>query len=130
MTYEALKQRFPNASVSFLLANASDTPDGVVRLRTQVPQPDRREALERSQARPRQGKGRTQGRYRITFRCYRCSPMDWDNAAASMKRLQDSIVEAGLLPDDNWRVLEGAVVSAKAASKAEERTEIEIVRLA
>lgn len=127
MTYAQLRKRFPNASASFLRANAADAPADVDRVCATEPQPNRRQALEHPEARPRQSKGRAQGRYRITFRCYRCRPMDWDNTI--FKGLQDAIVEAGLLPDDNWRVLEGAVVSDKANSKAEERTEIEIVQL-
>jgi hypothetical protein len=56
-------------------------------------------------------------------------PRDWDNACAAVKQLQDEMVRAGWLPDDDWRTLEGAVVSAKAKDKASVGTAITIERL-
>jgi Holliday junction resolvase RusA-like endonuclease len=51
-------------------------------------------------------------------------PLDWDNYR--LKDLQDCLVHAGLLAGDEWNILEGSVVSCKAHTKAEEKTEIEI----
>lgn len=51
-------------------------------------------------------------------------PCDWDGY--SIKELQDCLVHAGLLDGDEWFCLEGSVVSEKAHSREEERTEIEI----
>lgn len=53
--------------------------------------------------------------------------MDWDNI--SVKELQDCCVEAHLLPDDNWQILEGSVISEKARTREEEGTEIIIERI-
>ena len=66
-------------------------------------------------------------RFQITFRVYAIRPPDWDGC--EIKQLQDMVVHAGILPDDNWRILQGRVVTEKAHSKEEERTEIEIVTL-
>lgn len=63
-------------------------------------------------------------RFAITFICFSLRPLDYDNW--SVKELQDCIVEVGILDDDNWRALEGRVVSRKAKTKAEERTEVHI----
>lgn len=63
-------------------------------------------------------------RCRITFRIYAVRPLDWDNY--SVKQIQDCLVHAGILDDDKWDILEGGIVSEKAYSKEEERTEITI----
>lgn len=55
--------------------------------------------------------------------------MDWDNAAASIKPLQDAIVATGLLPGDDWQTLEGQVHTFKVRKKTEERVEIQLLRL-
>lgn len=70
--------------------------------------------------------GSGQQRYRIHFTIYSCHPLDWDNAAASIKPAQDAIVRAGWLPSDDWRTLEGTAISAKVKTKAEQRTEVTI----
>lgn len=66
-------------------------------------------------------------RFVISFRIFACRPLDWDNAF--IKPLQDCLVEAGLLPGDDWQTLEGHVTSHKAGSKAEERTEVTLETL-
>lgn len=115
---DELRNLFPNISKSTIEANNADGP----KLRPAKP--------ERAQGVPLDGagKGKETGspvsgpRYRITFAVFAVKPLDWDNYR--LKDLQDCLIEAGFLPDDNWRVLEGQVISKKAHSKEEERTEI------
>ena len=64
--------------------------------------------------------------YSIILTIYAVRPADYDGW--DIKWLQDRIVEDGWLPDDNWRCLEGTVRSRK-CTRAEERTECEIIRL-
>ena len=57
-------------------------------------------------------------------------PCDWDNLAGGIKPLQDLLVAgARILPDDNWKVLQGHIVSEKAASKEDESTTVIIESL-
>lgn len=64
-------------------------------------------------------------RVKILFRVFAVYPTDWDGS--TFKELQDGIVHAGLLDGDEWDRLECAgIVSEKAYSKEEERTEVEI----
>lgn len=71
---------------------------------------------------------RTSKRFAISFRVFSVRPPDWDGV--DLKAIQDMVCKAGILPDDNWRILiKGEVQSCKAHSKAEERTEIEIYEL-
>jgi len=129
MTRDELLKRFPNASAAFLRNNSDDHPSRLPA--RQERKPDTRPALVSAP----QGKGTGKRsvvpgeRYRISFTVHAVRPRDWDNLTASIKQLQDCLVEAGWLPDDNWKVLEGTVRSDKAASKAEERTEITIERI-
>lgn len=73
--------------------------------------------------------GKTAGgtRFEISFTVYAVRPNDYDNLRC--KELQDCLVKAGLIPDDNWRVLQGRIISKKASSQAEERTEILIEQI-
>lgn len=66
-------------------------------------------------------------RFKIVFIVYAVRPLDWDNYR--LKDLQDCCVIGGLLSSDAWGSLEGAVISRKAYSKKDERTEIEIEQL-
>jgi len=68
-----------------------------------------------------------EGRYHITFTVFNVRPLDYDNYRC--KDLQDCLVKAGFLPDDNWRVLYGTVIPEKVREEAEERTEILIERI-
>lgn len=129
LTPNQLKRLFPNASASCLRRNSDNHPAELSA--GKVSKPNERlplvEVFKREAAGKRSvSKGE---RYRVTFVIYAVRPRDWDNLAASCKQLQDAIVEDGWLPDDNWRVLEGAVVSAKAKTKSEERTEVRISRI-
>jgi len=80
------------------------------------------------------GEGESRGgvgkRYRVTWTVYSVKPMDWDNVAGGIKAIQDCAVEAGWIPDDGWKVLEGVVVSEKCSSKSEQRTEMKLERIA
>jgi hypothetical protein len=65
----------------------------------------------------------------VLFEIFSCQPMDWDNASFSVKPLQDAMKAAGLIPDDDWRTLEGRAVATKCATRAEERVEVLLERL-
>jgi Holliday junction resolvase RusA-like endonuclease len=52
-----------------------------------------------------------------------------DNLAASCKQMLDAMVRAGWLPDDDWKTVEAAWVSAKAKDKVSVGTAITIERL-
>lgn len=65
-------------------------------------------------------------RYHITFTYYSATPCDYDNYRS--KPLQDLLVAAGIIPGDDWKTLQGTVISRK-CKPGEERTEIEIVEL-
>jgi len=92
------------------------------------PQPTRPlvQDTPREQTRPRGG----EGRYRVSWTLYACHPLDWDNAAASVKPAQDALVELGWISGDDWKTLEGSARSVAVHSKAEERTEVVIERIA
>lgn len=119
MNADELRKRFPWASECFIKANAD--PAGVC-----SEKPERTEGMPLvSAALGKEASGDcSPKRYRITFRCFATRPCDYDNY--SVKCLQDMVVQAGIIPDDNWQVLEGSVVSYKAKTKAEERTIVEI----
>lgn len=112
MTAVELKQRFPHASQSFIQAN-------VDRLCAAKPERIAQRALER----PSPGEAPRIARLEIHFRVYAMRPADWDNYR--LKDVQDCLVVAGLLPDDDYATLQGCVSSYKVYSKEEERTEIE-----
>jgi Holliday junction resolvase RusA-like endonuclease len=101
--------------------------DRVARLRAPQPERPARETLVSPVPGEAAGRASSQGRFSVTFKIFSCRPLDFDNAFT--KPLQDALVEAGLLPGDDWRTLEGRVASHKARSKAEERTEVTIERL-
>jgi hypothetical protein len=141
MDVKDLKKKFPNASASFLKANAKfpnasestlranativeNRSDGV---RANNPQPVKGNTLERVAPREDSSRAVPLQRFRITFTVYAARPADYDGY--DIKHLQDWCVKAALIPDDNWRILEGSVISRKAHSKADERTEIEVTPL-
>lgn len=118
--HELLK-RFPNASESFLRANSA----GGAPLCALHSQPTQGDALV--SVAPRKGKGRKGAvlgvaRRRITYCVFSVRPADWDGY--SVKELQDCLVHAGILDGDDWHQLQGTVISEKAHSKEDERTEI------
>jgi hypothetical protein len=126
VTREQILKKFPNASESTLRANAiaENRSDG---LRADNSQPVKGNALERVAPREDSSRDGAVQRFRITFTVYAVRPADYDGY--DIKHLQDWCVKAALIPDDNWRILEGSVISRKAHTKAEERTFIEITPL-
>ncbi len=149
MTRDELLKRFPGISKSCLYRTIEGIPvhqiddaaaavnranrEAVIAriLARQKSEPQPGPALVRPAKRetPRKERIGAGGHYRIKFIVYAVRPRDWDNLSASVKQLQDAIVEAGWLPDDDWKTLEGTVVSAKAATEEEERTEVTIERM-
>lgn len=89
-------------------------------------QPNERPALDKVPCGKAAGKGSDGERYRVTFTVYAVRPKDWDNNFC--KVIQDQLIYSGWLPDDNWRILEGAIRTRK-SKPGEERTEVEIERL-
>lgn len=128
MNPNLLKRLFPNASSSTFKRNAGDSSEGV---RPDQPECSGRSALElQAPGKTKSGAGPAPSseRYRIVFHVYSIRPFDWDNY--STKELQDIIVRSGILSADNWRVLEGSVIPHKAQAPDEERTVVEITRIA
>ncbi|SRR6266851_1326609 len=66
-------------------------------------------------------------RFRITLVVRALRPRDWDNNC--VKFLQDSLIHAGILPSDDWKTLEGQVISLKADRKEDEETTVIIETL-
>lgn len=63
-------------------------------------------------------------RRHITYRVFAQRPADFDGY--DIKEIQDCLVQSGLLDGDDWNLLCGTVLSEKAYSKEDERTEIEL----
>jgi len=70
---------------------------------------------------------RTLQRAKITYIVRAIRPCDYDNW--HIKFLQDCLIAAGILDDDNWQVLQGTVISEKADSAETEGTTIIIETL-
>lgn len=121
MTYDELKSQFPNASESFLRANADNNS---ARIRPANPQRIEGRPLERPVTGQETRWHFPAERFQITFTVFATSPADWDNY--SIKYLQDWLVAAGIIPGDGWKTLSGRVLPVKVHTKEEERTEIEI----
>lgn len=97
---------------------------GVVGIRPDDPQCAQGRSLVRPVSRKDSRRAEPAERIRIRFTIYAVRPADWDGY--DIKELQDMLVHAAILPSDQWSVLQGEVVSEKAYSKEEQRTEIEI----
>lgn len=109
-------------------AIARRNPDaGDTGLCTTEPKQVKGNALERPVSRKDKGGTGPVVRFEICFRVYAVQPCDWDGY--HIKEIQDMLVHAQLLPDDNWRILQGRVISEKAHSREEERTEVTIQQL-
>ena len=121
VTANEIRRRYPNCSESFVRRNADAGDTG---LRPTKPERAQKLPLVSVGKRKETRSVGAQGRFRIRFRVFSIRPLDWDNYR--LKDLQDLLCLTGLLPSDNWDVLEGSVVSEKAHSKAEERTVVEI----
>lgn len=100
--------------------------DDPLGLRARQQESEKRNALGRIQkrTRPRHESLTPCDQYFITFRIFSCQPMDWDNP--STKELQDALRRLYFLPGDDWRQLQGRVITEKAPTRQHERTEIEI----
>jgi hypothetical protein len=125
MTTNEIIRRFPNASASVLRRNRDDhTPrlDTVVSAKPAA-------SLDANPAREKTGTGGVQPRHHISWTIYACHPLDWDNAAASIKEAQDILVTLGWLPGDGWNELTGSARSVRVRTRAEQRTEIKITRI-
>jgi len=128
VTLNELRRRFPNSSDAFLRRNREGI-SAIVQfrdseLRAAKPKPTEGDALERPAPGKDSGRFVTSPRHRIRFTIYSVRPCDWDGY--HIKELQDMLIRASIIPDDNWGFLQGEVVSEKALSKAEEKTVIEI----
>ena len=123
MTEKELLLAFPNASRSFIQANATKTNS---QLQNPVVKQDHAPAL----GSPIQGKehslGRATGRIEVRFTLFRVRCLDPDNAAASTKNLLDGLRHAGLLPEDNPWTIKLQVEQEKVKGFDNEKTEIEI----
>lgn len=121
---EFIKQRFPVSEA--VIKRSLDSGDTGLR----PSKPERIEGGALVSASPRKDSGRfvTSPRHRIRFTIYSVRPCDWDGY--HIKELQDMLVRASIIPDDNWGFLQGEVISEKALSKEEEKTVIEITPLA
>lgn len=109
-------------------AQAKDRPAGLL---TGQQKPEERPALESVPRRKKQGGNSNPpvARFFVTYRIYACQPMDFDNP--STKELQDTFRKFHILTGDDWNELQGRVeTDHKVATRAEERTEIEIERIA
>ena len=75
------------------------------------------------------GRG-ARGLWRVVVTCYACNPQDCDNLGGSYKELVDAMKDAGWFPDDDWRTLECEFRTRKAATRREQRTVVELTRVA
>ncbi len=117
-----LKRLFPNASASTIKANAGDT--GIC---TSKPERAKGVPLEPREEGKGQGDMGTPRRTLAKFNVWSVRPCDADNYL--LKGLIDALCHAQILDGDAWNQLAISVVSEKAASREEERTEVTIERL-
>ncbi len=122
MNENRLKRFFPNASTAFIKKN-SDLPTGNQRLPSNEQQQPKRGSLDS----PTKRKEQSTARFEITFEIYAVRPNDWDNV--HVKEIQDSLIRAGILFDDNYKLLQGRIIAKKAHSKEEERTVITLEKI-
>jgi hypothetical protein len=111
-----------NVSESVRKRNPHLYPNHNQGIRTANTQPGPRLPLELSETAEEAHWPYAHGRFEITFTVYSLRPADYDGYY--IKHLQDFLVSAGIIPGDGWDTLSGRVVSRKAATKGEERTEI------
>lgn len=119
MNEKQFKDMLNNGSKTFREKNSPEAS----RLCSTIKECDKRQTLEL----PTQGKRESEDRFEIVFEIYSTRPCDFDNY--STKELQDCIVEEGILPDDNWKVLQGKIISKKALTKKDQRTIVYIERI-
>jgi len=119
-----LRNKFPNASSSFITINAG--PEGIP-----SPQPERTSGETLVPAVAGETAGRESpavlfgGPVRITFAFYARKPKDASNHF--IKYLEDGLVACGILPDDNYAVVKEIVLrSVKINSRSNQMTLITI----
>lgn len=122
MTINEAKRRFPNCSAAFLKANCVDA--GAARIPAAHPKPVEGIALERASNGEAKSGPCVKRRAFIRYFVFSKRPADYDNY--HIKELQDCLVRAGILDGDEWDVLQGQVVSQKAYTEEQVRTEIQI----
>lgn len=115
-----LRAMFPNASRAFIKANLGS-------LHPNHKKPSQRGALVGEREGEVESWHGAAKRFEITFRIYSTTPCDYDGY--DIKPIQDMLVRAQIIPDDKWNLLSGRVVSCKARTKSEEKTEIEIIAI-
>jgi|SRR6266542_1712330 len=76
-----------------------------------------------------QGSAGVAPRFTIRFVVHSRRPVDWDNLAIGIKSAQDLLIAIGIIPDDNWKVLQGQIVSEKCNRAEDEGVTIEIETL-
>lgn len=119
MSPDELRQRFPNASASFLQLNAAAVPAGD----TQRPEGDTLERpAPREETRSDCGPVSPASRARLSVRVFAVRPADADGW--HLKELIDVLVHAQILDGDAWHQLELSVTSEKVHRPEEEKTEL------
>lgn len=124
MKIETIRKLFPNASSAFIAANLDPEPS---RLHSNHTKPSQGGALVGEPPREIESWHGAAKRFEITLTVYSVRPCDYDGY--DIKPIQDMLVRAKIIPDDKWDVLSGRIVSCKARTQEEERTEIQIEAL-
>ena len=123
MTEKELLMAFPNASKSFIQANATKTNSPI---QNPLSKQNYAPALGSPVQRKKAGLGLAIGRIEVRFTLFRVRCLDPDNAAASTKNLLDGLRHSGLLSEDNPWTIRLQVEQEKVKSFDQEKTEIEI----
>lgn len=123
MTEQQLLIAFPNASKSFIQANAIKTNSTI---QDSITKQNNAPTLGSSIQGKKAGLGRATGRIEVRFTLFRVRCLDPDNAAASTKNLLDGLRHSGLLPEDNPWTIKLQVEQEKVKGFDNEKTEIEI----
>jgi len=63
---------------------------------------------------------------RVVYTRYTATLMDWDNACASFKHIGDALTAAGILADDNPKIIAEFLPRQIKCRRTEQRTEITI----
>lgn len=114
-----IKSLFPNASPSFLKLNG--LPDDVP-----TPSPKPKRAVRSKPLGATKVKKRDSSFYVVRIKSFRVRLLDTDNLIP--KWHVDALRYAGIIPDDSPELADITTTQEKVATKAEERTEIEITR--
>lgn len=118
ITPDELRKYLPGASASTFKVNSAGL---------QSPQPEQVVCHEPLAKAPRTAQ--SPSRYVVRITGYRVRLLDPDNFAGGCKYCVDTLRYAKLIPDDTPECIRLETEQVKVASKAEERTEIEIIRM-